>query len=240
MTPLEMRGQLEEELTWRREEVAFFQNIGARVDEGDRDRYRRSLVLMLYAHFEGFCKFALLTYINAVNQEQVSCFRATPVLVSAALSDALKALKNSQSKSDFFRRTAPDDQKLHSLARDIEFIERARAVMRVKVEIPDSAVDTESNLKPIVLKKNLFRLGLDIDRLDSHSQFIEKLLGMRNKISHGASRTGVTPPQYGEVKDAAFRVMDGVMHAVYQSFLDKKYLRHAPMPAVLPPAEVSL
>lgn len=227
MTPLEMREQLEEELTWRREEIAFFQNVGARIEEEDRDRYRRSLVLMLYAHFEGFCKFALLTYVNAINQESVSCFRATPEIVGATLSEALKALRNPQSKSDVFRNTAPDDTKLHMLAREVEFIERAREVMRMKIVIPDSAVDMESNLKPVVLKKNLYRLGLNVDRLSSHSGFIERLLGMRNKISHGQSRAGITPAQYGEVKDAAYRVMDGVLHAVYESFLEKKYMRLA-------------
>lgn len=68
MTPDEFRAELEEELRWRQEELAFFKNqLGDIVLESDADRYRKSLVLILYSHFEGYVKIALQTYIEYLN-----------------------------------------------------------------------------------------------------------------------------------------------------------------------------
>ena len=68
MTPDEFRAELEEELRWRQEELAFFKNqLVDIVLENDADRYRKSLVLILYSHFEGYVKnlfwFIYLIYI---------------------------------------------------------------------------------------------------------------------------------------------------------------------------------
>ena len=183
------------------------------------------LVLILYAHFEGFCKFSLLSYVDAINQEEISCFKASPPIVAASLHEILKGLKNPESKSDLFRHAAPDDRKLHSYARDLEFIEHAREIMRSVMRIPDSTVDTESNLKPVVLKKNLFRLGLEIDTLNDHEGTIGKLLGLRNNIAHGASKNGIALEEYEKLRDSAFKVMSAVLHVVYDAFIGKAYIR---------------
>ncbi len=225
MTPLDLRTQLENELSWRYEEIVFFQNILYGLNSDNQNQYRRSLVLIVYAHFEGFCKFALCGYLAAVNQERVSCFRAVPEIAAASMHDIFKALKDPQSKSDLFRRSAPDDRKLHAYARDVEFVEKAKSVMRSIIEIPESAVDTESNLKPVVLRKNLFRLGLDVDGLSEHEGTIDKLLGVRNGVAHGAIRGGVQEKDYSEFRESAFAVMNAILQAVHKSFSDKKYLR---------------
>lgn len=226
MTPYDLRSQLEEDLSWRHEEIIFFQNIGSSLSAEEWNRYRRSLVLIVYAHFEGFCKVALSAYLNAVNQEMVSCFRAAPAVIAASFHELFKALKNPESKNDFFRNAAPDDRKLHSFSRDLEFIERAREIMRSVMQIPDAAVDMESNLKPVVLKKNLYRLGLDVKILDGHETAIGKLLWLRNNIAHGASKNGISLNDYEEVKTSAFKVMNSVLHIVYDSFVEKAYIRN--------------
>jgi hypothetical protein len=225
MTPSDLRSQLEQERSWRHEEIVFFQNIGASLDEPQQEQYRRSLILIVYAHFEGFCKFALTAYISAINQEDLSCFRATPALAAATLHDVFKALKDPNSKSDFFRATAPDDRKLHIFHRDLEFIQRARDALRTTVCIPDSAVDMESNLKPVVLKKNLYRLGLSIETFDAHESSIGKLLGLRNNIAHGSTRRGIAIKEYEEVRDSALKVMDLMLRVIFDSFTNKNYMR---------------
>jgi hypothetical protein len=55
-----IRAELDQEMAWRLEEVKFFQNQGNLLNEEQRNRYRRALILILYSHFEGFCKFAFL------------------------------------------------------------------------------------------------------------------------------------------------------------------------------------
>ncbi len=157
-----LRAELEAERLWRDDEVRALQNLGEGLKAPEeKDQYRRSLVLMLYAHFEGFCKFALSLYCTAINRAQVQCDEADYALVAASLSVAFRDLRSPNKKSDIFRRQLPDDAKLHNFAREKEFIERSAELLRRAVEIPDGAVDMESNLTPLVLSKNLFRLGFN-------------------------------------------------------------------------------
>ena len=50
MTADELRAALETELAWRQEELVFFKNQLNGVTEENKDRYRKSLVLILYSH----------------------------------------------------------------------------------------------------------------------------------------------------------------------------------------------
>ncbi len=50
MTADEFRANLENELKWRQEEIAFFKNQLNYITEHDKNRYRKSLVLILYSH----------------------------------------------------------------------------------------------------------------------------------------------------------------------------------------------
>ena len=54
MTADELRAALEADMAWRQEDLAFFKNQLNNISEDDKDRYRKSLVLILYSHMEGF------------------------------------------------------------------------------------------------------------------------------------------------------------------------------------------
>ena len=59
MNIIEVRAEFEEELTWRVDEIRLLHNqLGYIRKEADKMRYRKALVVMLYSHFEGFCKTA--------------------------------------------------------------------------------------------------------------------------------------------------------------------------------------
>jgi hypothetical protein len=50
VTIVDIRGELEEEQTWRRDEIRFLRNqIANMQSDAEKDQYRRSLVVMLYA-----------------------------------------------------------------------------------------------------------------------------------------------------------------------------------------------
>jgi len=53
-------AEVEAEYAWRQDEIRFFQNQSTNAPENKQDQFRRVLILLLYAHFEGFCKFALI------------------------------------------------------------------------------------------------------------------------------------------------------------------------------------
>ena len=62
---------MEIELAWRQEEIAFFKNQLNYVTEDKKGKYRKSLVLILYSHFEGYTKICLQTYIQYINSQNL-------------------------------------------------------------------------------------------------------------------------------------------------------------------------
>jgi hypothetical protein len=222
----ELRGELEAEMAWRQDEIRFFQNQGADLDDEDRqEQYRRALILVLYAHFEGFCKFALTLYVNTVNREGIKCAQANHAIAAASLADVFMALRDRSAKCADFRNAAPDDTKLHRFARDREFVERTADFLQRTVSIPDDVVDTESNLKPVVLRKNLFRLGLPHDLFATFEDGINQLLAYRNRIAHGESRLGITEATYESVRESVFTIIEAITVQVMTAVANKQYLK---------------
>lgn len=221
----QVRAELEDERTWRKDEVRFLLNrLGDLQLEAEKDRYRRAVLLLLYAHFEGFCKNALLIYIRAINDEHLLCGSVVPALVAATCHEILLALADHNRKSDFFRTGAPDDTKLHFAWRSQFFLTRLPEVLKTEVSIPENVVDTESNLWPIVLRKNLFKLGFDYDAFSKYEGTITQLLNRRNNIAHGLDRDGIDAAKFSSLQNDVYEVMDSVLVLIMRSLLNKTYL----------------
>lgn len=226
MNLADLRAELEENQAWRRDEIRFFQNQLAWINvEEKQNQYRRALVLILYAHFEGFCKFALALYVNAVNNERIKCGEANSAIAAASLANLFRALRDPQRKSEVFRAELPDDAQLHRFARDREFVERAFDFAERFVNIPDYVVDTESNLSPVILRKNLYRLGLPHDLFESFKGEVHRLLGYRNQIAHGELQSGIERQTYASLRDTTFTIMDEITREITRALQEGHYLR---------------
>lgn len=164
-------------------------------------------------------------YVKTINDEGIKCSDADYAIAAASLADLFRALRNPEKKCDDFRRTLPNDTELHRFARDREFIERISLFDKRTVNIPDHVVDTESNLKPVVLRKNLYRLGFPHDQFEDIEGKIHLLLKYRNKIAHGELLTGIDRKQYERLKDVTYKVIDRIKRDVMHSLLNKQYLR---------------
>jgi len=140
------RAQLEDELTWRTQEILFFQNQCEKLDSAEeKDKFRRALILLLYSNFEGYCIFGFSLYISAINEAQLDCKDANYSLVAATLHDVFVTLRGVK-KAKEFKNTDPDDSRLHLFARERDFVEHSSEIFKRKVLISDDVVDTESNL----------------------------------------------------------------------------------------------
>lgn len=224
----ELWAEIEAEQSWRLTEIRFFQNQLMRIiDLTEQNRYRRVLILLLYAHFEGFCRFAFTLYINAINRTGRTCGEANYAIAAASLSDIFFALRDPSSKCAVFRRTLPDDNVLHRFARDREFIEMSTGFQSKPISIPEKIADTESNLKPIVLRKILYRLGFRHDQFEQIEGDIHLLLNYRNGISHGETRDGIPEDKYELVKRAAYKVMDEIKSEVMTALQKNSFLRES-------------
>ena len=69
MTANELREELETELAWRQEELAFFKNQLNEIAENNKNKYKKELILILYSHIEGYIKIYLQTYIQYINSQ---------------------------------------------------------------------------------------------------------------------------------------------------------------------------
>src|SRR5437763_7460 len=104
-----VRAELEYERTWRLDELRFLENLVSLIEfEDDRRRLRKALVVMLYSHYEGFCKVALLIYLHAVNRAGLKCADVNDALAAAALAPLFDMVV-SGGKHSLFRRSLPDD-----------------------------------------------------------------------------------------------------------------------------------
>ncbi|MES0198957.1 MAE_28990/MAE_18760 family HEPN-like nuclease [Mesorhizobium sp. M0011] len=223
--PNEIFQELEAGRAVREAEVRLLQNLAE--SETDKDRQnalRRSLVLVTYAHLEGFAKFAMDGYASAVNSAKIPCSEAIAPLVAATLHKTFAALRHIQSKHPIFGGPLPDDSALHMAWREQEFVRQIGPLMATSVNIPDNVIDTESNLSPAVLKKNMYRLGLPFDVLAGHDGHISMLLGKRNQIAHGELTTP-TKADTDQYVSTAFDVMQFVQAEVYDALTKKAYQR---------------
>lgn len=215
-SPDDVFRQIESDRSVRESEIRLVGNIARRTpNETERNMLFRTSVLLTYSHLEGFCRFALSAYLSAINAMSLSSKDASLAIVAASMSEIFAALRHPQTKHEFFGNALPDDTKLHLVAREREFIENFQAAMLRPVKLPDDLIDTESNLKPIVLMKNLFKLGLDYKLVEPHRATVNKLLGVRNAIAHGDS---LKVPKEEEIDDyvaTTFGVMSFVQREVY-------------------------
>jgi RiboL-PSP-HEPN len=219
--------ELEREQTWRYDEIRFFQNQSTQVSDVRQNQFRRVIILLLYAHFEGFCKFAFTLYVNNINAAHIKCEEANYAIAAASLSDLFNALQDSDRKCSVFRNALPEETKIHKFARQRDFLEQSDEFDNRIVRISETLVDTESNLKPIVLQKILYRLGFPHDRLNSVDGEINQLLNYRNKIAHGESTSGIDVQEYFRLRDASFNIMNEVKKLVSEALQERHYLRQS-------------
>jgi hypothetical protein len=231
VTPAEIasiRAELESEQTWRQDEIRFLRNqLASFSNARQKMQFRRSLVVMLYAHYEGFCKFALERYVKAINAARLTCADATPAVVAGTWHQLFTAVESGDRKAKIFKSTLPHDERLHRFARRREFVEKLDELVKMPIDVPDGTVDTESNLWPIVMRKNLFLVGLDHDAFSKHDGQIQTLMNRRNNIAHGAEREGLRADDYEKLEKSVLKIMDDLMDLVMDAISKEAFRQTA-------------
>jgi len=221
---LDIWAQLEQEKSWRQDEIRLLENqLSLIKKEPDKDIYRKSLIVMLYSHYEGFFKSAFSIYAKAINNENIKCREATDFLSAATLAQEFHALHNPEKKCDCFRSLLPEDTKLHRFAREVEFLCNLDNFWDKKIEIPDTVYDPESNLKVIILRKILFRMGFNYKIFERFEGNIHRLLKIRNDVAHGDRKNGLSNKEYREIAKAIFSTMSELIVILMDSLKNRSY-----------------
>jgi len=218
-------ADIEQDQRIRLDEIRFLHIICANLSsEDDKSRMRRAMVVMLYSHFEGFAKFTLEVYRRFVDQSKLKCCEVQPALATAVLRDLFKAFQNPDGGRSFLPKELMDARELRPLAIQRTFVENAWAFGQRLAAIPDGYVDTESNLKPVVLRKNLFRLGLPHDLFDGFEGSINKLLHYRNSIAHGKRDLAIDETDYDKLFIAVSEIMDELRRSILKAISTSAFL----------------
>lgn len=230
-SPEQVFEDIEGDRSAREGEIRLLERLTKAASESEKDMLRRSTILLVYAHLEGFCKFALLAYAAALNSLKINCGEASYPVAAAGLTKIFAALRDVNSKHDAFRSALPDDTQLHLTAREQIFIEKYEEMSATIVQIPDEAVDTKFNVSPIILKKMLFQLGLNYPAIEPHAGNIHRLLNIRNAIAHGDRLRIPSEKEVSDSISATLEVMQFLQGEVFNALKDKLYLRTVEMPA---------
>ncbi len=253
MTPDEVRFQLEQNLEWRLEEIAFltaqlntFDQSNSSDDErrrveNDKNRFRKALVLMLYAHFEGFFRFSFSLYVNVLNDKQINLSKAIDELVASSLYDVFG--KYDGFKKEFVNPESDEVNKANKrLKNRISLIQELNKLHQegiVKLPISDrhndtgSVIYTKSNLNFDVIEKILHRLGFSTDILQLEidgkklKDVLNEFLGRRNTIAHGDGRfrEGIDEREYNKFKEVFDKITNMISIVITQALSEKRYLK---------------
>lgn len=227
MTKEELRELLEDELLWRFEDINFFKMQLTNLEkEDEKRRYRKSMVLILYSHLEGFIKSALLYYVQYLNSLRKRRDEFDFNLIATSMNAEFKAYDNKNIKSTLFNnKKVPSDSEIHNLYRRVNLLESSSNLLSQTLYIDDSAIDTESNLWYVVLQKNLYRVGLPTEMFADYKKDIDGLVNRRNTIAHGKQTHGIDESEYQKWEDSTKNIMECIVKKIYFYANNERYLR---------------
>jgi MAE_28990/MAE_18760-like HEPN len=202
-------SQIESDLAWREAEIASLKLLAASSPaRSNRQRaLLRAMWAMLYAHYEGFCKFCWDLFLAAIETEGPA---RKELRVPIAKFSLLKVFKT-------LRGDASDDKLWDFFHGDLAIHLAEPAAFPVKLE-------TKSNLWANLAIENNDAVGLSCQYFGQLKAQLNRLVNQRNEIAHGKKLVIGSLSEYQPYEDAAFLAMHEVAVAVVECLEKKTYL----------------
>jgi len=202
--------QIEEDLDWREAELASFKIL---INSALKGSVRESALLraiwaLLYAHYEGFCKFAWDLYLGALEKEGVPRSACQDDIACLSVESDFKRLRGDLASKSIWSFCTSEFQRLMS----------EPAVFQTKLE-------TEHNLWPNIFRENSRKIALPTTMVDEHERRIAALVKRRNEIAHGQKMIIEDIDEYQEYEDSAFLVMHELAINIIEALDERKYLK---------------
>lgn len=191
----DIRSELEEDLSWRLDEIRHLRN--SLLGEVDRDQWpavaMRSILVLQYAHLEGFAKNSFSVYVTAVNRQGLRASEIHPHLFASALIEEFEAVRRGAGDTE-----SEDDRLTRRAKNHVQFVQRLRTLSGEVCSINvDSTVSMEMNFGRDVLRRTLYRLGIPEDSFDhAYYMALEFVRRTRNDIAHGNRRDRIAPGEF--------------------------------------------
>lgn len=202
--------QIEDDLKWREAEIAALKLLAATAQHKSiRQRaILRSLCAMVYAHYEGFCKFCWTLLLEAIESQGCERRLLAEPIVFRSMQAIFKDLRAKHSDKNLWNFATYDFQRHLS--------EKA---------IFSKEIDTESNLWPGVAMRINESVGIKCVVFNEHRRKLGLLLQRRNDIAHGEKIEIDSIQQMQELINVTTTVMHGLAVEVIDCLEKKKFLR---------------
>jgi len=206
-------SNLDDDFSWRVKELSVLKSRVPRIKSGtlkddEQDTFIRAGITLLYAHWEGFVKFAADNYLNYVSlrklkhNELKTCFLAL----------CLKKKMNELEANKFESQQATVDFLLNELDK--------------RASIPyEGVIQTKSNLRFQVFQDICVLIGIDHKKYQLKEKAIDTLLcDRRNTIAHGRYLI-VDYDGYIDIYDIVTRMMRDIKSDILDAAINQKYTR---------------
>ena len=174
----QLENFLDEDLNWRKREITELLFLAK---ESNSIVVFKSMILLLYAHWEGYIKKSSKIYIKYIVESRTPLKKLSSNFKAAALKGNINRCIDTNNSSN--------------LANELSFINKYLRLedkkFRISIdpddEFDNSIIDTQSNLSPKILKNIYGILGIQFkDALATRGNYIDRnLLHVRNTIGHG-------------------------------------------------------
>ena len=202
--------QIEEDLNWREAELASFKILISSAPKGSvrESALLRAVWALLYAHYEGFCKFAWDLYLDALEKEKVPRSVCRDNIACLSLVNDFKRLRGNLTPESIWSFCTSEFPGLMS----------EPAMFQIKLE-------TEHNLWPNIFRENAKKIALSTTMIDEHEMRIKALVARRNEIAHGQKMTIADLDEYQKYEDSALLVMHELAVNIIDALEGKKHLK---------------
>lgn len=224
MTIDQFQGFLERDLSWRKLEISHLFMIFDSVE--NKEVISKSMILLLYAHWEGFIKKSSKYYIKYVSERKIRIkdltlnFRA--IVLKKFAADCIK--NNSLTLS----------QELSFINKHDKMLEKKFKIdINVDDEFDESLIDTQHNLSSKVLKNIMDIVGSSYnDAIKTRANYFDvNLIKNRNAIGHGnkigENDADVAALGFSEIvklKDFVLSMLDYYADILFTYVTDEFYL----------------
>lgn len=204
-------SQLSSDLRWREEELAILrkQLIQSPAGSAQEKTLLRANLAMIYAHYEGFCKFAIEIYIDALEKLCLRRHELKWPIAAHSLAPLYKELSNTSNQSNFFTK----------------FLDEFDGYLNAEAtyERPSNI----ANLWPDLLSEWLSKFNLGAANILADKALLESLVSNRNQIAHGKRLTIKSRADLDKYAHAATMAMHEVAVGIADALEKKTYRRHA-------------
>ena len=200
--------QLEDDLKWREEELDLLKNQVRVSKDATKQALLRSLLGLLYAHYEGFCKFAWDLYLKELRNAQIKRKDCRDELAIFSLQDKFKQLKKDLSSKNLWKFGKTEFQ----------------IILEEMLEFPEIKIN--KNLHPNVFQETSNQIGLNCQLVEQYQIEIKTLVARRNEIAHGKPNIIRNLDDYKKYENAVVEVMHELAVLIIDCLDKKLYLKN--------------